>query len=272
MEDVVTLQGVQDIVLPTEPHEPRKNPKTMILFGKEKCGKSTALAKLKNCLIIDTEKGTELLKAVSLQVPSDVGPVGKMTWLRRVAEKLIEGGNKYDYVAIDTFSEVNEWAEWSGTYKYMNSAQGKSFNRVKDKHGTPIKGGDFIDPMSDDYQSVHTLPEGYGYRWSREEVLDIYKRFEHVARKCVIFVCHVEDKYVAAKDTTDLVIPKQLALTGKVRDILPRKVDAIGYVYNEKGVLKVNFTGTEEKVGGTRAQHLTTYNDVLDWDRIFIEE
>ncbi len=72
------------------------------------------------------------------------------------------------------------------------------------------------------------------------------------------------------KDSTDVVIPKQLALTGKLRDILPRKVDAVGYVYNDKGTIKVNFTGTEEKVGGTRALHLRGYNDVLDWKKIFI--
>ena len=270
-EDVVQLNDVQeDLVLPTKPHEPEVNINTCILFGKEKCGKTTALSQLEDCLIIDTERGSNKVKAMSMQVPEGLGPVGKMNWLRKLADKLVEGGKKYDYVAIDTFTEVNEWAEWSGTYRYMNSPQGKSFNRVKDKHGNPIRGGDFIDPSSDEYQSVHTLPEGYGYRWSRDEVMDIFNRFQNVARKCVFFVCHVEDKYIANKDTTDLVIPKQLALTGKIRDILPRKVDAIGYVYNDKGTLKVNFTGTEERVGGTRAQHLRGYNDVLDWKKIFV--
>lgn len=269
MQDVLDLNDV--ITLPTERHKPEINANTMILFGKEKCGKTTALTELENCLIVDTERGANKVPAMSIQVP-EAGPVTKMQWLKRLADKLIEDGKPYDYVAIDTFSEVNEWAEWSGTWRYMNSVQGKSFNREKDKHGNPIKGGAFIDPSSDDYQSVHSLPDGYGYRWSREEILDIYKRFEKVARKCVIFVCHVEDKYVGNKDTTDLIIPKQLALTGKVREILPRKVDAIGYVYNDKGVLKVNFTGTEEKLGGTRAKHLIGYNDTLDWSKVFISE
>ncbi len=258
-----------EIVFPTEPHEPEINMNSCILFGKEKCGKTEALSKLKNCLIIDTERGSLKSKATALMVPEDKGPVGRMHWLRKVAEKLIEDGKKYDYVALDTLTEVNEWAEWSGTYRYMNSPQGKSFNRVKDDRGNPIKGGAFLDPTDDDYQSVHSLPEGYGYRWSREEVVSIFNLFMRVARKCVIFVCHVEDKYVAAGNM-DLVVPKQLALTGQLRNILPRKVDAIGYVYNDKGVLKVNFTGTEEKIGGTRAKHLTGYNDVLDWSKIFI--
>lgn len=257
--------------LPTEPHEPEINMKTCILFGKEKCGKTTALAQLENCLIIDTEDGSNFVKAMSIKVPQDRGPVGKMQWLRKLADKLIQDGKQYDYVAIDTFTEVNEWAEWSGTYRYMNSVQGKSFNRVKDERGNPIKGGDFLSPDSDDYQSVHTLGDGHGYRWSRDEVLDIFKRFQNVARKCTFFICHIEDKYVAAADKKEGEIAhKQLALTGKIREILPRKVDAIGHVYNDKGVLKVNFTGTEEKVGGTRAKHLLTYNGPLDWSKIFI--
>jgi len=192
-----------------------------------------------------------------------------MQWLKKVAQKAKDEQN-YDYIVIDTLTEVNEWAEWSGTYRYMNSIQGKSFNRIHDNRGNPIKGGEFIDPQSDDYLSVHTLPDGNGYKWSREEVINIYKLFEGSAKKCVIYVCHIEDKYVGNKDNTELVVPKQLALTGKLRDILPRKVDAIGYIYNDKGGTKINFTGTEEKTGGTRAKHLIGYNGVLDWNKIFI--
>lgn len=255
--------------LPQVPREAEKNINSCILFGKEKCGKTTALSLLENCLIIDTEKGSHKVSALSIDVPEDLGPVGKMNWLRRLADKLSKE-KPYDYIAIDTFSEIDQWAEWSGTFKYMNSPQGKSFNRVKDKFGNPIKGGDFLDPLDPDYLSVHTLPEGYGYRWSREEVMDIFHRFQNAARKCVIYVCHIEDKYISIKETTDQVAPKQLALTGKIRDILPRKVDAIGYVYNEKGTIKVNFTGGEEKLGGTRARHLQGYNGPLDWTKIFI--
>lgn len=259
-----------DIVLPTEAIEGDANPNSIILFGKPKCGKTTALSQLEDCLIIDTEKGSNKVKATRIQVPADLGPVGKMAWMKKLAKKLKSEPGKFRRVAIDTLSEVDDWAEWSGTYKYMNSVQGKSFNRVKDKFGNPVKGGDFLNPDDPDYQSVHTLAEGYGYRWSRDEMKEIIELFMDCGVECVIFVCHVEDKYVGAKESTDLVIPKQLALTGKIRDILPRKVDAIGYVYNDKGTIKVNFTGTEEKMGGTRSEHLKKFNAPLEWDKIFI--
>lgn len=272
-DDNSTMMTLEDeFFLPTEPHEPKLNANTMILFGKEKCGKTTALAALPNCLIVDTERGSDSIKALSIKVPEDYGPVGKMQWLKKLAQKLIDDGKKYDYVALDTLTEVNEWAEWSGTYRYMNSIQGKKFNRVKDKNGLAIPGGDFLDPDDDDYESVHTLADGNGYRWSRNEVMEVFDKFQNVAKKCVIFVCHVEDKFLGLKDSTDGVAPKQLALTGKLRDMLPRKVDAIGYVYNEKGTIKVNFAGDESKVGGTRTQHLKGYNGPLDWSKIFITE
>lgn len=261
---------MSEIILPTAPHQPEINASSMILFGKEKCGKTTALSQLKNCLVVDTEKGTKKVEALSIEVPDDLGPVGKMAWLEKLADKLIAEGKPYDYVAVDTFTEVNEWAEWSGTYRYMNSVQGKSFNRVKDKHGNAIKGGEFLSPDDDDYESVHNLGEGYGYRWSREDTIRVFNKFLNTAKKCVIFVCHVKDKFVAQKDAVDVVAPKQLALTGAVKDILPRKVDAIGYVYNDKGTIKVNFAGTEEKTGGSRAKHLQGYNGPLDWSKIFI--
>lgn len=261
-----------EILIPEAPHEPEINANTMILFGKEKCGKTTALAQLENAIIVDTESGSKKVKALALLPPEDRGPVGKMAWLKKVGEKLSSMEKKYDYVVLDTLTEVNDWAEWSGTYRYMNTSQGKSFNRVKDEKGFPVKGGAFLDPTSDDYLSVHTLPDGNGYKWSREEVLNIFHLFQKAANKCVIFVCHVEDKFVGNKEAGDTVIPKQLALTGKLRDILPRKVDAIGYVYSNEGKISVNFKSSDERTGGTRASHLRGYNGPLDWSKIFIEE
>lgn len=259
------MTETDEIILPTVPHEPEINATSMIVFGKEKCGKTTAFSKLENCLIIDTENGSKKVKVKALIAPQDKGPVGKMQWLKKVADKLIEEGRPYDYVVIDTLSEVNEWSEWSGTWRYMNSVQGKKFNRVNG-----VKDGEMLDPTSDDYQSVHNLPEGYGYRWSRDEMLRIFNLFMGVAKKCVFFVCHVEDKFVGQNEKKDEVPEKQLALTGQLRRILPRKVDVIGYVYNKEDQLMINFSAAEDKLGGTRAKHLIGYNGPLDWEKIFI--
>lgn len=250
-----------DFELPTGLSTPEINMESCILYGLPKCGKTTLLSTLPNCLIIDTEDGTNKVAALVKKVPDDRGPVGKMKWLEDFADYLITQGKPYDYIAIDTLSEVNEWAEWSGTYRYMNTTQGQNFNRRDD--------GTMLNPKDPDYESVHSMGKGYGYRWSREDTQRVFDKFKRAANKCAFFVCHVEDKFLAENEKAT-VIPKQLALTGKLRDILPRKVDAIGYVYNDEGVIKINFTGNEERVGGNRCLHLQGYNDVADWNKIFI--
>ncbi len=260
----------KDFDLPTGLSQPTKNMESCILYGLPKCGKTTLLSTLPNCLIIDTENGSNKISGLVKKVPSDKGPVSRMKWLDEFADYLIEQGKPYDYVAIDTLSEVNDWAEWSGTYRYMNSAQGKSFNRVDGE-----KDGVMLKPSDIDYESVHNLGQGYGYRWSREDTIRLFDKYLKVAKKCVFFVCHVEEKFSGGGDNRigklqEQVAPKQLALTGKVKDILPRKVDGIGYVYNEDGQVKINFTGNEERVGGNRCEHLRGYNDVADWSKIFI--
>jgi hypothetical protein len=262
-------ENLDDFSLPTQMSIPEDDMKSCIIYGLPKCGKTTALSLLSNCLIIDTENGSDKISGFIKKVPEDKGPVGKMIWLDKFADELIKAGKPYDYVALDTFSEINDWAEWSGTYRYCNSVQGKSYNRELDATGKPIKGGPMLKPTDDNYESVHNLADGYGYRWSREDTLRMFAKYLRVAKKCIFYVCHVEDKYIGQKENTDVIIPKQLALTGKLRNILPRKVDAIGYVYNEDGEIKINFTGNEERVGGNRCKHIIGYNGKLDWDIIF---
>lgn len=264
MTETKVLEKKNDFKLPLELSTPSVNMESCILFGLPKCGKTTLLSQLPGCLIIDTENGTNKIKALIKKIPDDRGPVGKMKWLDDFADYLIMEGKPYDYVAIDTLSEINDISEWSGTYRYMNSSQGKKFNRDEDD--------EMLKPTDDDYNSVHTLGQGFGYRWSREDVQRIFDKYKKVAKKCVFFICHVEDKFMAAKENTETIIPKQLALTGKLRDVLPRKVDGIGYVYNDEGVIKINFTGNEDRLGGNRCAHLQGYNDVADWDKIFINE
>ena len=265
-------KSINDFSFPTELSTPDQDMHSCILYGLPKCGKTTILSQLEGCLIIDTEEGSDKVSGLIKKVPSNLGPVSKMQWLDKFADELIKAGKPYDYVALDTMSEVNDWAEWSGTYRYCNSIMGKSFNRELDPLGKPIKGGPILPPTDDNYESVHNLAEGYGYRWSREDTMRMFEKYLRVAKKCVFYVCHVEDKYIAAKEAIDTVVPKQLALTGKLRNILPRKVDAIGYISNDEGIIKVNFTGNEERVGGNRCEHLRGYNGILDWGKIFLSK
>lgn len=252
----------QKIQLPTSTTKAeRVNAETMIVFGLPKCGKTTELVKLPNHLLIDYENGSKFVDAVKV-TPPEGGPVSKFKWLKELAAEIRKQGKPYDYVIVDTFSQIDEDAEWCGTWKYMNSIQGKKFNR-NDR-------GEMLRPDDPDYSSVHTLPEGYGYRWSRTEATDMYDTLAGLGKICTIFVAHVADKYLAAKGTNTEVVTRTLALTGKLKDIISRKVDAIGYIYNEEGQPMISFKGNEEKIGGIRAKHIVGYEGPLNWNKIFI--
>jgi len=62
-----------------------------------------------------------------------------------------------------------------------------------------------------------------------------------------------------------------ISLTGKIRDIICRRTDGIGYVYNSDGVINVSFKGNEDKIGGIRGEHMRGYDGPLDWSILFKE-
>ena len=252
------------IILPTEIRKATHiNPRDMVLYGKPKVGKTTALSLLKNALIIDLEQGAAFLNAMVIEAPQDKGPVGKWLWLKELAKTIAEAGKPYDYVCIDTLTKLDEWSEWYGTYFYQNSITGKKFNR--DDNGVLLK------PNHPEYQSVHTLPNGAGYRYSREAMLDMYETLRYLGKVCTIFICHVADKMIGEK-MGEVIMTKDIALTGKLKDILARAPDVLANVWNEDGKLMISFAGNSEKIGGMRAAHLKGFVGELDWEKIFIKE
>ncbi len=267
------------IELPTEISDVEViNPRNMILFGLPKIGKTTILSKLPNHFIGDLEEGTGFIKCRKLKVPKHLGPVGKFKWVKEVAEKIKADGYPYDFVIWDTLTEADEWSEWVGTLKYMNSLQGKNFNRyTKEDHpNDQDKWGEKLPFSHPDYESVHSLKEGYGYRWSRDAMMELYNEISDLGKICTIFVCHVTDAVIGSKEEVKKegkdIVTKQIALTGKVKHNVARKVDAIGYIFNKDGEAWISFKNDEEKVGGIRGEHLRSlqgYEGPLDWNKIF---
>lgn len=265
-ETAPVTETKKKINLPTQPSEPTKDvPSSLIIFGLPKCGKTTKFAELPNALNIDIERGTDFIKMMKIQPPAGLGPVGVFAWLREAAKEVKDAGNPYDFVIVETISYLDELAEWKGTWDYMNSIQGKSFNRVDGQ-----KGGAFLAFDHPEYQSVHTLADGAGYRWSRQAMTSIFDACKGLGKVCTIFSCHTADKSIVTRQTNTEVKTMDLSLTGKVKQILSRDVDAIGYVWNKDGVLHISFKGDESKLGGMRGNnHIQGYEGPLDWDMIF---
>jgi hypothetical protein len=257
------MEEQKKIVLPTEVRKATHvNPRDIIIYGKPKVGKTTALSMLPNILLIDLEKGAAFIDGMVIEPPDNMGPVGKWQWLKQLAKTIIDEGRPYDYVAIDTLTQLDTDAEWVATYQYMNTIIGKKFNR--DDSGNMLK------PDNPNYESVHTLANGAGYRYSREAIIDMYNTLRYLGKVCTIFVCHVADKMIAEKNG-EQIMTKDLALTGKVKDILARAPDALANVWNEDGQLMISFAGNGDKIGGMRGNHIKGYIGKLDWSKVFIE-
>lgn len=268
-----TIEEKKGIVLPTEIRPPIADvPTSLCIYGKPKVGKTTILSELPNNLLIDTEGGSKFVSGLIMTPPENLGPVSIRIWLKDVAKKIVDAGKPYDYVSIDTLSQLDILSEWWGTWDYMHSVQGKKFNKKKDSQGNVLYGEDkkpiLLPPSDPEYESVLTLGEGYGYRYTRNAFIEMFDILKNLGKVCTIFVCHVTDKMIAEKNG-EQIMTKDLALTGKLQSWVPRIVDAIGNVWNEDGQMMISFKGQEEKMGGIRGKHLPGYVGKLDWNFIF---
>lgn len=250
-----------------------KNPRTTLVYSKPKAGKTTIMSQLPNSLIIDTEDGAPFVDALKISV-------NNFNDLREVAEAIYLKGFKnnvytppYEFLIIDTLTRIDEWSELEGTWKYMDKPQGKSFNRI----GGKKDGEKITNPNHPDFETVHEIGQGYGYRYSREAVLRFFDSFNTLAPH-IIYNCHVKDKFVGVSTTGNEVMTKEINLTGKLKDIIASKVDTIAFFSKEGDKGYLSFTGDE----GTRSPHLSNKKILISekladgkivtyWDKIFLK-
>jgi len=255
----------------------RTNPATLLYSGKPKTGKSTKLSELKNNLIISLEKNgcdfikeievidcseilncssaelvellTKEIKTKVLDIAEIASPVERNKALVRILKALIHLKTPYDYVSIDTVTQADIDAEWAGTESYMNSLQGKTYNReeVKGKLPSTWRRYTYGEP---EYESVIEIGQN-GWRWSRSVMVDLLNLSRMSSKVCTIYTCHIKDKMISKGDKEEVMV-KDIALTGAVADIYSRNVDAIASVYLEDDELMISFKGNEEKTGGNR--------------------
>lgn len=255
-----------------------KSPSTILFYTKPKQGKTTALSLLEDSLIIDTEKGSDFVDAFKIQVDITKPEHEQAEEFVNICRAIYMAGYdtttkiytpKYKYLIVDTYTRLDSWAEIVGTLNYMGKMQGKKFNVNPD--------GTKISPTSKDFETVHDIPQGYGYKHSREVMVDWYHKICMLAPR-VIFVCHVKEKLVAT-NLGEAVSTKDINLTGRVKDIIASKVDTIMYGYREGNKFMASFSGED----GTRSSYLSGKTIVLtesdeegniisnNWDKIFID-
>ncbi len=240
------------VILPTKKvRASTKSPRILILYGPPKVGKTTILSQLPSCLTLDIERGTELLDSMKVQANNweEVEEIGK---------QILRENKPYKYVAIDTITKLEEWAEARATQDYMASTVGKNFNRKPD--GTVLS--------KKEQKSVLTLPMGAGYLWLRMAYLKWLNSLYKLADR-VILVGHIKDKLINIKDKE--VSSKDIDLTGKLKAITCSQADAIGYIYRQEGKMWVTFETEDEITCGARCEHLKGNKFEFDWSKIYVD-
>ena len=209
------------------------NPRTLLLYGAPKVGKTTVLSQLEDCLVIDTEQGSDMLEGYF------VGITNRRELLNFYKEA--QTGHEYTYFALDTVDKVVEWTERS---------------------------------ICDEYQ-VTTIGEvgtyGLGWQLVRQKVMANIDYLLELAGK-IIVVGH--RKIAASIDNSTAVDPESLDLSGKLKNQLMSKMDAVGYMFRdpEDNNLMVSFKGEQALEAGSRCNHLKGQIFPFDWNKIYKEE
>lgn len=243
----------------------RVNPKTIILFGMYKCGKTTAVAELDDCLTIDLEEGSDFVSAVKVDIQKEarkegVDPLIILMRLINQIKKANKEANGYVYkrIALDTVTALEDVILPMAAKMYRATPMGRNW-------------------VGDD---VTTLPNGAGYRYTRESMKKVINMLADICDTLII-LGHVKDKMVEADG--EEMTERGLDLTGKMGSILCSQVDAIGYVYREEEMTMINFQTSKSLSVGARSPHLKNKkicvarsnedNEVtVDWTDIFVKE
>ena len=221
----------------------RKSPKNMIIYGAPKIGKTSVLADLDDCLIIDLEEGSDMVDALKVKVSSlkELGELGM---------EIVKAGKPYKYIAIDTISKLEEWCEADAKVMYMQTPMGKTFEQKN--------------PGA----SVLSLANGGGYLYLRIAYKKWIDRLNTLADH-IILVGHLKDKMLEKKGKE--VAVKDLDLTGKIKQITCAQADAVGYIFREDDKTMISFDSLDDITAGSRCAHLKGKTMPLEWSKIFID-
>ena len=82
------------------------NPKFLIIYGRPKAGKTSALAQLESNLIVDLEGGSQFIDAMAVQART-VNELGEIAQAIRAKNKEV-GHNFYKHITIDNATRLEE--------------------------------------------------------------------------------------------------------------------------------------------------------------------
>lgn len=210
----------------------RKSPRLLTLFGQSKVGKTTTLAQLDNCLIIDTEQGTDMVDAMKVSV-------NNLQEFMGVLKAIKSSENQYRYIAVDTLDNIVHWME------------------------------DFV-CQQEGVKTIGDLEFGKGYAIVRDNVMKIIGQLKELPTNGLILVGH-RKKTLIATESDIKVNTSSLDLSGKLKNFIMADSDAIGYVFRDEDGIKVSFQADNETEAGARCEHLRGAVVDFEWSNIYVD-
>jgi hypothetical protein len=248
MSNVLTAtlgDGFDYLEIPLEVQPPTMSePKMLVIYGKEKIGKTTLLAQqLPHFLHLDTQQGTKYIHTLRQEITS-------LPQLQAIQSRIAHHGHPYSGVILDVVDTIEDMCVQMATWRWANSTKGKTFHEI---HGPTA--------------NILCLDRGLGYGLLRDE----FRLWLGVIQSMAYFqilICHPRDKFMGKEDT--FVSPRDLNLTGKVCEILNFEADATGYMYrNAEGTPMISFKNLQGQAGGGRVPHLIEQEFELDFSKIY---
>ena len=248
-----------EIILPKKKSAAlHKSPKNLILFSKPKVGKTSLLAQLDDCLIIDLERGSDYVDALKVTATS-------IEDIKAIGEQIKKEGHPYKYIALDTITALEEMCLPYAEVIYSKTSMGQNWF----KEGS---GGKAI------YGSIINMPNGAGYAYLREAFTKVVEYVKTLAPR-IILVGHIKDTLLEKGGTEFNSL--DLDLTGKLKRITTSQSDAVGYLYRKGNKNILSFKTTDEVSCGARPEHLRNQEIVISeivdgqlitsWDKVFID-
>nr|DAH37495.1 MAG TPA: AAA domain protein [Caudoviricetes sp.]DAJ58728.1 MAG TPA: AAA domain protein [Caudoviricetes sp.] len=232
------------------------NPKFLVLIGREKVGKTSALAQLDNNLIIDLEGGSTFVDAMAIQCRT-ISDLGEAASAIRAKNKEV-GHNFYRHITIDNATSLEEICLGYAATLYRQQPVGKNWT------GTDVR----------------TLPQGSGYYYLRTAVLKVIDMFKELCDEFIL-VGHIKDTIVDDPSTGEELTERSLDLVGKLAGMVCRRCDGVGYMYRSGNEVHIKFKADKNIAMGCRSDHLRNKDIVISemddetgvltthWDKIF---
>ena len=232
------------------------NPQFLVLIGREKVGKTSALAQLDSNLIIDLEGGSTFVDAMAIQCRT-ISDLGEAASAIRAKNKEV-GHNFYKHITIDNATSLEEICLGYAATLYRQQPMGKNWT------GTDVR----------------TLPQGSGYYYLRTAVLKVIYMFKELCDEFIL-VGHIKDTIVDDPATGEELTERSLDLVGKLSGMVCRRCDGVGYMYRSGNEVHIKFKADKNIAMGCRSEHLKNKDIVISemndetgeltthWDRIY---